>query len=138
MRPGKLLLLPGVLALLLVVGCGGTQPGPEPSLSSGIHGILLFAGGPAIISPTPLPDGFGTTELGRPYCAATILAKAKSGAQAMRSAKPSSDGLFTMALPPGTYVLTPKVPKDGPMPLSTTVVVKPGAFARAVVSVTGP
>ncbi len=138
MYRSKLLPAVAVLAVLVVLGgCGGKQPSPEPSPSSGVRGILLFSGGPGIISPSPLPDGFGTTKLGRPYSFATIVAKAKSGAQATLSVKPSSDGLFTMTLPPGTYVLTPKVPKNGPWPMPTTVVVKPGGFTRAVVYVSG-
>ena len=90
-----------VLAMLVVLaGCGGKQPHPTPSPSSGVRGILLFGGGPGIISPSPLPDGFGTTELGRPYHAATILVQAKSGAQALLTTKPSSDGLFKIAFLP--------------------------------------
>ncbi len=138
MYRSRLLPAVAVLAMLVVLaGCGGKQPGPEPSPSSGVHGILLFGGGPGIISPSPLPDGFGTTKLGRPYHAATILVQAKSGANAILRTKPSTDGLFTIALPPGTYVLTPKVPKNGPWPMPTTVVVKPGQFTRALVYVSG-
>jgi hypothetical protein len=138
MHHSRCVLMVAMLALLLgLVACGGKQPSPEPSPSSGVHGILLFGGGPGIISPSPLPDGFGTTKLGRPYSFATITVKAKSGTQAVLSVKPASDGLFSIALPPGTYVLTPKVPKNGPWPLPTTVVVKPGKFTRALVYVSG-
>ncbi len=140
MYRSKLLAAIAVLAVLLVLaGCGGKQPSPEPSPSSGVRGILLFGGGPYVdSSPSPLPGGFGTTELGRPYHAATILVQAKSGANAILRTKPSTDGLFTIALPPGTYVLTPKVPKNGPWPMPTTVVVRPGEFTRALVYVSGP
>lgn len=139
MHQSKLLPALAVMAVLLVLaGCGGKQPSPEPSPSSGVRGILLFSGGPYVASsPSPLPGGFGTTKLGRPYHFATILVQAKSGAQAILSTKPSSDGLFKIALPPGTYVLTPKVPKNGPWPTPTTVVVRPGEFTRAVVYVSG-
>ena len=69
MYRSKLLPAVAVLAMLLVlVGCGGKQPSPEPSPSSGVRGILLFGGGPFVdSSPSPLPGGFGTTKLGRPY-----------------------------------------------------------------------
>lgn len=140
----RLLLSLGMVLVMLpvVAACGGTQPNPTPSptpsSSSGIHGILLFAGGPYVSgSPSPLPDGFGTTESGRPYYGAKIVVKAKPSGLPLL-VQPSANGLFTVALSPGTYVLTPKVPKNGPFPMPTTVAVKPGEFARVKVYVSGP
>ena len=106
---------------------------PEPAVPSG----QLFAGGPGIISPSPLPGDFGTTKLGRPYSAAIIVVK-DSNRQLVTRVKPSANGLFTVSLPPGTYVLTPKVPKNGPFPMPTTVDVTPGDFVRVKVYVSGP
>jgi hypothetical protein len=136
-----LLVLMGMLLLPAGCGRGSVQPTPAPSLSSGIHGILLIGGGPIVnisTTPSPLPDGFGTTKLGWPYHAAQIEVTPKSGARAPIVVTPAVNGLFTVALPPGTYVLTPKVPSNGPLPMRRTVVVKPGRFTRARVYLTAP
>lgn len=133
-----LLMLAGLLLLLAGYGHGSGQPAPSPSSSSGIHGILLLAGGPEVAvsaAPSPLAGGFGTTELGWPYHTARIVVTSKSGRQAPILVTPALNGLFTVALPPGTYELMAKVPSDGPLPVRRTVVVKRGKFTRARVYV---
>jgi len=130
-------------SLLWLVACGGSQPSPVPApsgTSSGVRGIVLFSGGPAIISPRPLPDGFGDDTQGRPYRDVIVEVKASTGlraGQVVAKVKPGAQALFSIALPPSTYVLTTLVPKNGPWPRPTTVVVKPGQYTRAIVYVEG-
>ena len=137
----RLLLVGLVASFFLAAACGDRQPTPQSSFSSGIRGIVLFAGGPGVRSPSPLPGGFGTTKRGLPYRWVTVrVTRAADGKTkaTVASLKPDTNALFTVSLPPGTYVLTPLVPKNGPAPLTTRVVVKPGEYARAIVYVTGP
>jgi hypothetical protein len=51
--------------------------------------------------------------------------------------KPNADALFVIPLPPGAYVLKPRVPRNGPWPQATTVVVAPRRFSRTLVYVEG-
>lgn len=136
----RLIVLGLATTLLLLAACGGTKPAPTPTPSSGVQGILLFVGGFSVGSPSPLPDGFGTTKDGRPYGPMPIQVKAKSGPKAgkvVAKVTNSRDGLFSVTLPPGTYVLTPLVPKNGPWPVPKTVVVIPGKYTRAIVYLEG-
>jgi hypothetical protein len=138
MSPRRLLAV-GLLACVVLLPACGKKPSPQPSLSSGVHGILLIAGGPAVGIPSPLPDGFGTTKLGRPYDA-VIEVRAKTGAKAgevVFKVRRTPNGLFMVTLPPGTYVLTPLVPKHGPWSEPKTVVVKPGAYTRTILYLQG-
>ncbi len=133
---------------LAATSCGGaTGPSPSPSAggarqTSGIRGIVLLAGGPFVgLSPSPLPGGFGSGRQGRPYRFATVQVTAEQGVDKGRVVariKPDADSLFAIALRPGTYELKPLVPKNGPWPRSTTVVVAAGEFSRALVYVEAP
>jgi hypothetical protein len=123
-----------VLTLMSCAGAGGS------AATSGIRGIVLFEGGPVIINPSPLPSGFGSGRQGRPYSVATVQVIARSGAHAGRvvaRVKPDSAALFRIAVPPGRYELKALVPKSGLGPRPKTVVVAPGAYARALVYVEG-
>jgi hypothetical protein len=134
------------VAFALVSCGGGAGPSPGPSATaaratSGIRGIALLEGGPYIASPPPLPAGFGSGRQGRPYPFVTVQVTATSGADAGRvvaTLKPDRRALFTVALPPGDYVLEPIVQKDGPAPVQSTVVVTAGRFVRALVYVEAP
>jgi len=120
---------------LVAASCGGSV-----GQTSGIHGIVLFAGGPPITSPSPLPGGSGSGRQGRPYPSVTVQVTARGGAddgRVVARIKPDAEALFTIPLPPGTYELKPLVPKNGPWPQPTTVVVGTGRFSRALVSVQG-
>ena len=145
---------PALVALVSVVAAaafglvscgGGGGPSPTPSATaasaSGIRGIVLLEGGPYTASPPPLPAGFGSGRRGRPYRFVTVQVTADSGADAGRvvaTLKPDPRALFTVALPPGEYVLAPLVAKNGPAPVRSTVVVTTGAFVRALVYVEAP
>jgi hypothetical protein len=128
-----------VLAFLAVTlaACGDTtQP-------SGVDGIVLFAGGPYAPSPSPssLPGGFGPATQGMPYRFVRLQVTATSGANAgkvVAEVKPDAQALFEVSLPPGSYVLKPLVPKNGPFPMPTEVTVRAGEHARAIVYVSGP
>jgi hypothetical protein len=145
---GSLVLAVIVALVSLATSCGSGAPSasPTPSTdrSSGIRGIVLFAGGPVLppsVSPSPLPGGFGSSSQGRPYGFVTVQVTAEGGAHAghvLARIKPDSRALFTLAVPPGRYKLTPLVPKNGPFPLATTVVVRPDRYVRALVYVEGP
>lgn len=136
----------GALTLLAVLAvaaasCGGAAPSPNPSASpprqeSGIRGIVLFGGGPHIASPSPLPGGFGSGHQGRPYPGVAVEVSIGRGTQKGRviaTVKPDADALFTIAVPPGVYVLRPLVGHGAAHTLSVTVVVRPGRFVRALV-----
>lgn len=135
-----------MLGSFALVSCGGgTSPSPSPSMTaartSGIRGIVLLEGGPYIASPSPLPAGFGSGRQGRPFPFVTVQVTADSGADAGRvvvTLKPDRRGLFTVALPPGEYILEPIVQKDGPAPVQSTAVVSAGRFARSLVYVEAP
>ena len=141
---------PAIVALaalvLVAASCaaGAGHPGATATTShqpSGIRGVVLFAGGPFVLSPSPLPDGFGSGRQGRPYRFVTVQITVKGGAGAGRvvaKLKPGSQALFAVALPPGAYELKPLVPRNGPWPLTTEVVVRPGAYTRAIVYVEAP
>jgi hypothetical protein len=132
-----------ILSAVALTGtaCGAGAPSPNPSASpprqvSGIRGIVLLAGGPYILSPSPLPAGFGSGRQGRPYPGVTVQVAVGRGlhrGRVIAIVRPDADALFTIVVPPGTYVLRPLVPRDGPGVLSTTVVVAPGKFVRALV-----
>lgn len=133
-----------VLALTLAA-CGGsaTKPSPAPSRASGVDGIVLFGGGPfdASLSPSPLPGDFGSGAQGRPYRFVTVEVRATSGTSAgtvVAKVKPDAQALFALDLPPGSYVLRPLVPKDGPWPLPIRVTVRADQRTRAIVYVEGP
>ena len=144
-----------VLVLLLawavvLASCGGRTQSSTQSTStlgvkvgkpSGVIGIVLFEGGPAIPSPSPpLPGGFGSGSLGRPYRFVVVQVKATSGPRAgevVARVKPDSRALFRIDLPPGRYLLMPLVPKHGPWPRPTTVTVRAGQRTRAIVRVEG-
>jgi hypothetical protein len=140
----KVVLALGLTASVLALASCGSQSSPTstPSgTSSGVRGIVLFSGGPYIASSSPLPDGFGTTKLGRPYPWVTVEVRVKTGpgaGQVVAKVKPDAQALFTISLPAGTYVLAPLVPKNGPFPMPTTIVVEPGRYARTIVRVSGP
>ena len=128
----------GAIALsatvLTLASCGGSGK------ASGIQGIVLFEGGPPIVSPSPLPSGCGSGLQGRPYSSATVQVTARSCAHAghvVARFKPDSAALFTVALPAGRYELEVLATRGGPTPRSTTVTVTPGASARAIVFVEG-
>jgi hypothetical protein len=127
-------IVPAAIVLTLSSCAGGS------GTTSGIRGIVLFEGGPGIMSPSPLPGGFGSGRQGRPYRFVAVQVIARSGADAGRvvaRVKPDSAALFRIAVPPGRYELKALVPKSGPWPRPTTVVVARGAYARALVYVEG-
>jgi hypothetical protein len=137
----RLLLVGLAASLLLLAACGGTNPTPTPTPSSGVQGILLFPG-TYVGGPSPLPGGFGTTKLGQPYPSTPIEVRAKTGQNAgavvAKVTTTGRSGLFTVALPPGTYILTPLVPVNSePWPVPKTVVVKSGKYTRTVVYLEG-
>jgi hypothetical protein len=128
--------IPLAATVLTLATCAGNGSGK----ASGIHGIVLFEGGPAMVNPSPLPGGFGPGLQGRPYRSATIEVIARSGAHAghvVAQVKPDASALFAVALPPGRYELEALFTKGGPMPRPTTVMVTPGAYTRALVYVEG-
>jgi len=141
---------PAIAALMALVvvaascAAGTSHPGPTATTSghpSGIRGIVLFAGGPFVLSPAPLPDGFGSGRQGRPYRFVTVQITVKSGAgtgRVVAKVRPDSQAMFAVALPPGAYELKPLVPRNGPWPLTTAVAVRPGAYTRAIVYVQAP
>ena len=147
MSPKHVYLVVAVLTLLALslAACGGSAPylSPSPTRASGVDGIVLFAGGPFMASPSPasLPGGFGSGAKGRPYRYVTVEARATSGTNAGRvvaKVKPDAQALFSLDLPPGSYVLRCIVPKNGPWPLPTHAAVRLDQRARAIVYVEGP
>ena len=120
-----------VLAALLA-GCG--------SRPSGVFGIVVFVGGLTPVSPSPLPAGFISKPVGYPYRSVVIEVRAASGTRAgevVAKVKPDKQALFTIDLPPGDYVLTPLVPKDGPYTEASNVTVHPGELSRTIVYLAG-
>lgn len=129
-------------------GAAGTSPSQSPSPStttarqtSGIRGIVLRVGGP-YASPSPLPGGLGVSQ-GRPYPHVIVQVTMETDTGSSRAVvrlESDGHGLFTVALPPGTYELE-ALPREGAGPRSlagpqpTWVVAEPGAFARAIVDV---
>jgi hypothetical protein len=151
MSPKHVYLVVTALAVLTLplAACGRSttnpSPTPSPSLSraSGIDGSVLFAGGPYVASPSPssLPGGFGSGAQGRPYRFVTVEVRATSGMNAGRvvaKVKPDAQSLFSLDLPPGSYVLRCIVPKNGPWPLPTHAAVRFDQRSRAIVYVEGP
>ena len=128
------------LAALLAVtlaACGGSSGTTHPS---GIDGIVLFQGGEQIMSLSPLPGGFGSDAQGRPYPFPSVQVQATSGAHAgenVAKVKPNAEALFSVNLPPGSYVLWPLLPVNGGTAHYTNVTVHAGQRARALVYVEG-
>lgn len=132
-KPTLVLALLAILALTLA-SCGAANK------ASGVAGIVLFQGGPYAPSTSPLPAGFGSGSKGRPYRFVIVQVKATSGPHAgkvMAKIKPDAEALFSVDLPPGSYVLTPLVPRNGPWPRPATVTVHAGQRTRAFVYVEG-
>ncbi len=135
--PVRRLLLCLVLAALLAVtlaACGASSAGATHP--SGIDGIVLEEGGEAIVSPSPLPGGFGSGLQGRPDPFPMVEVEVASGAQAGKDVarvRPNAAALFSVNLPPGSYVLWPLLPTNGGRAHFTTVTVRAGQRTRALV-----
>jgi len=82
-KPARLAAALLAVAALTLAACGRSAPppSPAPSHASGVDGIVLFAGGPLVASPSPssLPGGFGSAKQGRPYRFVTVEVQATSG-----------------------------------------------------------
>jgi len=136
-RAQRLLLALLPVLLLSLAACGAPK---QPSQPSGVVGLVLFEGGPVVLSPSALPAGFSSGVQGRLYPYVTMEIRAKTGLHAgdvVAKVKPDAKALFKVTLPPGTYVLNPLVPKHGPWPHPVTVVVQPGRYTHAIVYVEG-
>jgi hypothetical protein len=113
-----------LLAVLALAACGSSAS-PQ---ASGIYGIVVISGGPPMISPSPLPDGFGTS-LARPEPQALTITVTKAGKVVAKTV--SVHSLFRVVLPPGRYGLR----YDDYPPVAITV--RAGHYARAVLMLTG-
>ena len=114
------------LTALTLVACG-TSSGPR---GSGIFGIVVISGGYVITSPSPLPDGFGSSPY--PPCPSSIAVTATKGGEVVARTR-TVHSLFRMALPPGRYALQYDEPGYPPV----TVTVRGGEYTRAILTLTG-
>ncbi len=102
-----------------------------------------MSGGPALAnppSPLSLPDGFGTTALGRPIDS-MVEVRAQTGPEAGQlvfRVRRTPKGLFMVSLPPGTYVIEAIPSSNGPVSPPETVVVKAGEFTRVILHLLVP
>jgi len=113
-----------VLVVLALSACGGgasSTPPPSPSLSSGVEGHTLWAGGPWPGGPRPLPNV--TVEIHAGGLDGAIVATALA----------DKKGFFRADLPPGTYTLIVRK-YDGRDRLPTTVTVTAGSYERVRVN----
>lgn len=127
-----------LLALVLFSSCSSST-GPsatKTSAPSGIYGIVLewdHRAQTAPLTPSPLPDGFGTTSSGWIPVGATVRVKIVTGPTAgtvVAHAKADSQGIFRVPLQPGRYKAYVQC---GALPCGTkTVTVRPGQLARVV------
>ena len=136
-KPARLVAALLAVAALTLAACGRSAPppSPAPSHASGVDGIVLFAGGPLVASPSPssLPGGFGSAKQGRPYRFVTAEVQATSGTRLgtiVARVRPDALALFSLDLPLDTYVLRPRVPTNGPWPEPTHVTVHTPISAR--------
>jgi hypothetical protein len=128
------------LAVLVILAMTLASCAVSATKASGVAGIVLFEGGAYMPSPSPLPGGFGSGSKGRPYRFVLVQVMATSGPNAgkvVAKLKPNAQAVFSVDLPPGSYILTPLVPKNGPWPRPTTVTVRAGQRTHAIVSVEG-
>ena len=129
-----LVALTAVLVAVTLASCSSTKhPAPQPSHASGIFGIVVMNNPTNMTSlPTssPLPDGFGL-DTDRPTNApVTVLVKATTGTNAgkvVATVKPTA-ALFTVALPPGSYILSARDTDFQP----TRVTVRAGQYTKTI------
>ena len=62
---------------------------------------------------------------------------APNAGKVVATLKPNAEALFSVNLAPGSYVLRPLLAEHGPWPRPTTVTVRAGQRARAIVYVEG-
>ena len=115
-----------VLLVALALAACGSSARPQ---ASGIYGIVVISGGPPTISPSPLPDGFGTS-LARPEAQPVTITVTKAGKVVAKTV--SIHSLFRVALPPGSYAL-----RDDDHYPPVVITVPAGHYARAVLMLTG-
>jgi len=82
------------VAVLALSACGSSPaPSPPPASDSGVHGVSMIRGGPALGNPRPEP---GTR--------IAVYQGSLDGPLVAR-AKADADGRFSLALKPGRYTL---------------------------------
>jgi hypothetical protein len=124
-----------VVTLALALASCGT-----PAKPSGVYGIVLLSGGPAIVSPSPLPYGFGSGAQGRILDvdgAHVWTVKGGKLGKLVARATFGPDSTFRLMLAPGAYILQAVVSKDGGFAKPSFVTVKPGRYSRVIVYVEG-
>jgi len=142
-RVGTLLAVSLLMAVTIVSsGCASSAPSANSGRDSGVLGIVLFTGGLRLVTPSPLPSGFGSNQKGTPWSKSMVeIAKVEVSGEAhvVERIRPNGDGVFRQALPPGRYTLRAFDVKDPAQRIGrhTRVEVTEGRYARAVVVVDG-
>jgi hypothetical protein len=104
---------------------GGSKP---PKIQSGIDGAALIDRG--------LPTIYPGEPTSMPLAGAVISIEPAGGGAEVARVTADANGLFTIALPPGQYLLVPQPPTPGspyPRAGAQTVVVKAGQYAQVTV-----
>jgi hypothetical protein len=91
-----------VAAVLLASACGATSQS-----GTGIYGLVITARHDGGGSPSPLPDGFGSSSTVAPDPHAEVVIVQRGTGQAAKTwhVTAGDDGTFHVTLPPGAYVL---------------------------------
>jgi hypothetical protein len=108
-------------ALALCSCARPAEPGDGDAMRSGIRGrVVLFPSTPVEIGTSPSPvKGVATG----------VFIESEDGD--IRRIATESDGTFSVALPPGTYVVSPQLPPGSTyVPVGRTVTVEEGLISR--------
>jgi hypothetical protein len=105
-----------VLVAVVTLGmaaCGG----PTPSPNSGVRGVMTEVGGPPPGSPRPMPN------------VRIEVHRGDNGGPVVAVVKSSSDGTFSVALPPDRYAVVPLAGGDE-LVIPASVTVRPEKWAH--------
>lgn len=127
--------LAGLLSVILMVfatGCAqipGASPTPTPAPNSGIYGQVLMGPMCPVVSPE------NQEKCKDQPLQATVLVKTQAGSIEVASFASDSQGMFRIALAPGTYLLDPQPKDSSPFPrgIPQTVTVPPDKFVKVTV-----
>lgn len=125
----------GLLSVILIVfatGCAlvpGASPTPTPPPDSGIYGQVLMGPMCPVVSPE------NQEKCKDQPLQATVLVKTQDGSREVARFTSDSQGMFRIALEPGTYLLDPQPKGSSPFPrgIPQTVTVPPGKFVEVTV-----
>lgn len=119
-----MIVLAVALNVLLASACGTAAPSPSPSSSvtSGVQGKVMWAGGPAVSTNGATPK----TQRGTLPGVTVVVHRGDVAGAVVAKVKADASGRFLVELPAGAYTLVAQVPGARP----EKVTVEAGTLAK--------